>query len=56
MQPWLCDKQRLVSIMKSCNLNIKAAAFDQPGRVIPDPLTIRFRPPPVTGKNVLRRA
>jgi len=38
MQSWLCDKQRLVAIMKSCNLNIKAAAFDQRGHS--DPLTI----------------
>jgi len=32
MRPWLRDKLRLKAIMKSCLLNIKAAAFSPPGQ------------------------
>lgn len=32
MPLWLRDKQRLAAIMKSCNLNIKGAAFYRPDR------------------------
>ena len=32
MRPWLRDKLRLKAIMKSCLLNIKAAAFSLSGQ------------------------